>query len=85
VLLLLFLALILPGSGWVFFGIFKVLLLLWIIACVAGVFAVARFRRRVRRHMQSGWNRQSWGGPFWGGGTWGGSTRSSQWHDDADD
>jgi hypothetical protein len=85
VLLLLFLMFILPGGGWVFFGIFKVLLLLWIIACVAGIFAVARFRRRVRRHMQSGWNRESWGGPFWGGGVWGGSTRSSQWHDDSDD
>ncbi len=85
VLLLLFLMLILPGGGWVFFGIFKVLLLLWIVACIAGVFAVARIRRRVRRHMQSGWNRESWGGPFWGGGVWGGSTRNTQWHDDSDD
>jgi hypothetical protein len=85
VLLLLFLVVILPGSGWVLFGIFKVLLLLWVIACIVGIFAAARFRRRVRRHMQSVWNRDSWGGPFWGGGTWGASTRSSRWHDDSGD
>jgi hypothetical protein len=80
VLLLLFLAVILPGGGWVFFGIFKVLLLLWLIACVAGIFAAARFRRRIRRRWQSGSSGQSWGGPFWGG-----SSRSNPWRDDSDD
>lgn len=93
VLLLLFLFLILPGGGWVFFGIFKVLLLLWLIACVVGIFAAFKIRRRIRRHLQSNWHGQSWGGPFrggpfWGGGgggAWGGSTRSQPWHDDSDD
>jgi hypothetical protein len=94
VLLLLFLLLILPGGGWVFFGIFKFLLLLWLIACIAGIFAAVRFRRRMRRHWQQdrrgqswggqSWGGQSWGGPFGGGGIWGGSTRS-QWHDDSDE
>jgi hypothetical protein len=89
VLLLLFLFLILPGSGWVFFGIFKILLLLWLFACVVGIFAAFRIRRRIRRHLHSDWSGQSWGGPFrggpfWGGGAWGGSTRS-QWHDASDD
>jgi hypothetical protein len=94
VLLLLFLTLILPGGGWVFFGIFKVLLLLWLIACVVGIFAAFKIRRKIRRHWQSDWSGRSWGGPFrggpfggspfWGGGAWGGSTRS-QWHDDESD
>lgn len=60
-LLVLFAALILPGAGWVFFGIFKVLLLVWLIACVAGIFATARFRRHMRRHWQSGYRRGPWG------------------------
>jgi uncharacterized membrane protein len=90
VLLLLFFALILPGGGWVFFGIFKILLLLWLIACVVGIFAALRFRRRIHRHWQSARNNQAWGGPFrggpfWGGGAWGGSTRNDPWHDDSDD
>jgi hypothetical protein len=95
VLLLLFFLLILPGSGWVFFGIFKFLLLVWLIAVVAGIFAAARFRRRMRRRWQQNWRGQSWGGPFrggpfggggpWGGGSWGGSSGSDPWRDDSDD
>jgi hypothetical protein len=59
-LLVLFAALILPGAGWVFFGVFKVLLLVWLVACVAGLFAAARFRRHVRQHWRDG-NRGPWG------------------------
>jgi hypothetical protein len=65
-LFILVLALILPGAGWVFFGIFKFLLLLWLIACVAGIFAAFRLRRRVRRYWRSGWG-QGPGGSGWGG------------------
>jgi hypothetical protein len=54
-LLVFFAALILPGAGWVFVGLFKFILLVWLIACVAGIFAAARFRRRMRRHWQSGY------------------------------
>jgi hypothetical protein len=59
-LLVLFAALILPGAGFVFFGILKVLLLVWLIACVAGIFATARIRRHWRQHSRAG-NRGPWG------------------------
>ena len=48
-LLIVFAALLLPGSGWVLFGFLKVLLLLWLLVALVGVFAAFRFRRRVRR------------------------------------
>ncbi len=44
----------LPPVGWVLFAVLKVFLLFWLVACVAGLFAAARFRRRMRRHWQSG-------------------------------
>lgn len=47
-------ALVIPGVGWVFLAFFKVMLVLWLVACVAGIFAAARFRRRLRRHWQDG-------------------------------
>jgi hypothetical protein len=47
-------ALVIPGAGWLFLAFFKIILLFWLVACVAGIFAVARFRRHVRRHWQSG-------------------------------
>src|SRR5262245_27550696 len=60
-------ALVIPGVGWVFLAAFKVLLVLWLVACVAGIFAALRFRRHLRRHWQDGrWNRQA--------GNW------HQWH-----
>ncbi len=63
-LLLLFLMLILPGAGLAFFAFIKFALLAWLVLCVAGIFTAARFRRRTRRHPQSGqddpWNRNTW-------------------------
>jgi Domain of unknown function (DUF1707) len=53
-LFVLFAALILPPVGFVFFAFLKVILLIWLVTCVAGIFAAARFRRHVRRHWQSG-------------------------------
>jgi hypothetical protein len=53
-LILLILAVVLPGAGWVFFAFLKIALLLWLVACVAGILAAARFRRHVRRQWQSG-------------------------------
>lgn len=59
-------ALVIPGAGWVFFAFLQVVLALWLVACVAGIFAMARLRRRWRRHWQSGdgvyWNRYQWHG-----------------------
>ena len=51
-------ALVLPGAGWVFLAFLKVALLVWLVACLAGIFAVASFRRHVRRHWQSGYGSQ---------------------------
>jgi Domain of unknown function (DUF1707) len=61
-LLILLAAVILPGGGWIFLGFFKVILLFWLVLCIAGVFAAARFRRRVRRNWQSG--RRNWPGDY---------------------
>ena len=54
VLLLLIAALVLPGAGFVFLAFIKVVLLFWLVASVAAIFAAARFRRHVRRRWQSG-------------------------------
>jgi hypothetical protein len=58
-------ALMIPGAGWLFLAFFQLVLALWLVAFVAGIFAVARFRRNMRRHWQSG------GGAYW---------RQYQWH-----
>ena len=49
-------AVVLPGgAGWIFFAFLKVVLVIWLITRVAGIFAVRRFRRNVRRYWQSGY------------------------------
>jgi hypothetical protein len=59
-------ALVIPGAGWVLFAFLQVVLALWLVACVAGILAMARFRRRLRRHWQSGdcpywqWHQYQW-------------------------
>jgi hypothetical protein len=53
-LLVLLALLILPHAGFVFATFFKVVLLVWLVTCLAGVFAAARFRRRMRRNWRSG-------------------------------
>jgi Domain of unknown function (DUF1707) len=60
-LLVLFAAIILPPVGFVFFAFLKVILLIWLVTCVAGLFAAARFRRHVRRNWQGPGN-TSWRG-----------------------
>ncbi|HEX4658318.1 MAG TPA: DUF1707 domain-containing protein [Streptosporangiaceae bacterium] len=57
-LLALIATLVIPGAGWVFLAFLQVILLLWLVACVAGLFAMARFRRHWRR-----W--QSGAGTYW--------------------
>jgi hypothetical protein len=44
----LLLALLFPG-GWAALAFFKLLLVFWLVACVAGMIAGARARRRMRR------------------------------------
>jgi len=62
-------ALVIPGAGWVFVAFLKVLLVLWLVACVAGIIAAARFRHKARRYWQSGdwqdwrqWHHFQWRG-----------------------
>jgi hypothetical protein len=42
-------ALLIPGTGWFFLAFFQAVLLLWLAACLAGIFVAARFYRRMRR------------------------------------
>ena len=58
-------AVAIPGAGWVFFAFLQFALAFWLLACVAGIFAAARFRRHLRHRWQSG------DGPYW---------RQYQWH-----
>jgi hypothetical protein len=49
ILLALLVALLIPSSGWLVFAFFKLLLVFWLVACVAGIFLAGRFHRRVTR------------------------------------
>lgn len=57
-------ALLIPG-GWVMFAFLRLLLVFWLVACLAGVFAARRFRRRMH--------------PCWHPGRLGGWRRYSHW------
>jgi Domain of unknown function (DUF1707) len=59
-LLVLIAALVIPGAGWLLFAFVKVVLVFWLVASVAAIFAAARFRRHVRRNWPSG-PRGPWG------------------------
>ncbi len=64
VLIALAVSLLLPGGGFVFFAFLKVMLAFWLVMCLMGIFAAARFRRHVRRYSQSGaggsWHHHGW-------------------------
>ena len=47
-------ALVIPGAGWLFLALLQLILVLWLAACLAGIFAAARLRRHIRRQWQSG-------------------------------
>jgi hypothetical protein len=61
--LFLFIALLLPGGGWLFFGFFQAFLMFALIAAGVAIFAASRARRRIRRHLHSGGHPGSWGWP----------------------
>ncbi|HXJ27786.1 MAG TPA: hypothetical protein VNH17_18870, partial [Streptosporangiaceae bacterium] len=73
-LLALLVTLVLPGAGWVLFSVLQAVLLVMLVAMLAGTFVAARFWRRARRE----WTRMSedYGGygpghshhPNWPGG-----------------
>ena len=43
-------ALLFPGGHWLFFGVFQVLLVFWLLACLSGIFAMSRPRRHHRHN-----------------------------------
>jgi uncharacterized protein DUF1707 len=57
ILLGLLVALLIPGHGWLAFAFFKLLLVFWLVACVAGIFLAGRFHRRVNRGRRAGYTR----------------------------
>jgi hypothetical protein len=58
VLIVLLAAIVIPGAGIVVGAFLKLLLVIWLLVCLAGVIAAARFRRRLRRQWQSGYGQQ---------------------------
>ena len=46
-------ALVIPGAGWLFLAFLQLVVVLWLAACLAGIFAAARLRRHIRRYWQS--------------------------------
>jgi hypothetical protein len=56
-LILLLAVIVLPSAGFVLMAFLKLILLFWLVVCVAGVFAATRFRRHTRRYWQSGGRR----------------------------
>ena len=51
-------AIAIPGAGWMFVAFLKVVLIVWLVACIAGMIAAFRFRRRLRRNWEAG--RDQW-------------------------
>lgn len=49
-LLALLAALLFPGGHWVFLGVFQVLLVFWLVACLSGIVAISRARHRHRHN-----------------------------------
>lgn len=62
-LLALVAALLLPGGGWLFLGVLKVIMLVWLVGCVAAIIATARFRRQARWHGHGHYPHRGWSGP----------------------
>jgi hypothetical protein len=50
----LFAALLIPGDGWVLFAFFKLILVFWLVSCLAGALTAGRIHRRARRGWQPG-------------------------------
>jgi hypothetical protein len=59
-------ALAIQGGGWFFFAFVKVLFAIWLVACLTGIVAAARFRRHLHRSWHSSYGRQ-WHHDRWRG------------------
>lgn len=64
VFLILFLALLLPGAGWMFFGFFQFFLIFALAAAVVAIVAGSRSRRRARRRARYRSYYGGYGGPW---------------------
>jgi hypothetical protein len=64
VLLALLAAVLTPG-GWLLFAFFKVILVFWLVACLAGILAVGRSHRRMHRGRGPGYARPWRSYPRW--------------------
>ena len=49
-LLALFVTLLFPSGGWLLFAFFRVVLLVWLVSCLGGIF-FGLFHRRMHRHL----------------------------------
>ena len=65
VLIALIAAVLLPGGGFAVFAFVKVMLLLWLVAAVAGLVLATRFRRRMRRRGRSGYSGHGHSRGYW--------------------
>jgi hypothetical protein len=61
--LFVFLALLLPGGGWLFFGFFQLFVMVALIAAGVSIVAASSARRRARRHWQDRGYPGPWGPP----------------------
>ena len=59
----LFMALLLPGSGWLLFGFLQVFLLFGLVAAGVAIFTGSRVRRRIRRQWDDRGHPGPWGWP----------------------
>jgi hypothetical protein len=65
VVLALLAALLIPGGGWLLFAFAKVILVFWLLACLAGLLAMGRFHRRMHHSRHPGYNRHGHGLARW--------------------
>jgi len=54
-LLVLLAALVIPGGGWLVFAFFKVMLVFWLVACLAGFVFAGLAHRRMHHHWHAGY------------------------------
>jgi hypothetical protein len=64
-LLVLLTALLVPGGGWLLFAFIKLILLFWLVTCLAGIIFAGWFRRRMRRYRGPGYAQHWRGHPRW--------------------
>ena len=64
-LLVLIAALLIPGGGWLLFAFIKLILMFWLVTCLAGALIAGRFRRLIRHYQLPGYTQRRWGHTRW--------------------